>query len=754
MKLLFFSLLKDEIQIKFYKLSFDDNFHKIDSPEETHEIPEDIFFNGKEKSKIHIELYNSSKELLNKIDFQVDYCQNIIYIETDGIGKGLNFEIIFKNVTDLKVTISGKEFNSFNCIGTQNMKKLTILNYNFVSINVNNKVIYVNESIEKKDSNFVRYSLNLGDYKIIVQPSPIEDLKRPQFHLLMKKKNLFKNYYQEIEDLFLDYNKNNYKNKYHEIVNYYNKKIKESIEFQLNLSNKLLDEYFKENNIEIETIFRYIVFQLMNSGKKKYSKERAFFKETSDRLIHFYNKITLEGKLKINDKIILLYRIFVLYSLCRDMDSLNKININYFIVSECEENSIIDKAVKFYDEYVDNISEKSKVFPYLLNINSGIGYYNKEIVYSFDMINLNMIKAHLKELRPKILIFYNHAHDFLAYTMKNFPCVAVNLNYFLKKPSSKELIFDKYVKNNEESDNNTAIDLFMLFFHECMCHHKFAYNKNHNDSPKKTINESNQLIELERKCKFIEDDKEYILGGNCINKGDSGSFLELAYGKFGKDLIIHFMLKIEGKGNLLKRMDLFTGENCELLRKNLIMKFNAKERNINITGKNSIEEEIEEMEKLKISDQLLYQENKNQNQNKSQYIGKKVKRSIEENDNDDSSKDNINNKKKKYDNNNNSDNDNTFISREGELKEREEIEKRKDSCNSDDSENSDNSDNSEWEDNDKEFGKLYKKITRTYGFKEDEFLVRNIREKLNDIRLTPDERSDLELLLLFLDICV
>ena len=48
-------------------------------------------------------------------------------------------------------------------------------------------------------------------------------------------------------------------------------------------------------------------------------------------------------------------------------------------------------------------------------------------------------------------------------------------------------------------------------------------------SPKKIINESNDLIELERFCKYKEDDKEYILGSNCRNHGDSGSYLELAY---------------------------------------------------------------------------------------------------------------------------------------------------------------------------------------------------------------------------------
>jgi hypothetical protein len=85
-------------------------------------------------------------------------------------------------------------------------------------------------------------------------------------------------------------------------------------------------------------------------------------------------------------------------------------------------------------------------------------------------------------------------------------------------------------------------------------------NKNANNiSPKKIINESNDLIELERFCKYKEDDKEYILGSNYRNHGDSGSYLELAYGKYEKHLITTLMLKLKDKGNLIKRIDLFTG---------------------------------------------------------------------------------------------------------------------------------------------------------------------------------------------------
>ena len=71
----------------------------------------------------------------------------------------------------------------------------------------------------------------------------------------------------------------------------------------------------------------------------------------------------------------LLVKISLIYFECMDIVSLNKIDIEYYILSECEENSIIDKSKKFFYDFVSKINEESKIFPYLLNIDSGIGYY-------------------------------------------------------------------------------------------------------------------------------------------------------------------------------------------------------------------------------------------------------------------------------------------------------------------------------------------------------------------------------------------
>ena len=363
------------------------------------------------------------------------------------------------------------------------------------------------------------------------------------------------------------------------ILNYY-KKIINLYDFNLQLPKQYLKEYFKNNTIEFETIFKYNNYYLFNIGKKKYSKDIIFFKEICNKLEQFYNEIKNEESLEIYEKIILLSRITQILSDSPNNDSLKEMNVQYSIVSKCEKNSIIDKAINFYDQFVEKLTDKSKVFHSLVNLDSGIGEYTQESVYTFDMTNLKIIKAHLKELRPKVIIFFTLKNNNLANTQKIFPCVAVNRYKFFKESLEKKIDFEKKLKISEDDINDYAVNLFTIFYHESMGHNKFAYNKNCCVSPSKIINESKTLITLKRKCDFKEDTEnvEYVLGEDCFNKGDSGTFMDLAYCKFGRILITEMMREVKDKGNLINRVDLFVDENCEVLKKYITLKYLAKKK--------------------------------------------------------------------------------------------------------------------------------------------------------------------------------
>ena len=309
---------------------------------------------------------------------------------------------------------------------------------------------------------------------------------------------------------------------------------------------------------------------------------------------------------KIYEKILLFSKISRLLFHCDDLQSLNKINIKYFIVSECKENTIIGKAKKLYDDFVKKLTEDSKVFPYLLNLDSGASYYENEMVYTFDMTNLELMKFHLSKICPKIIVFYKNKNTVIGNIHKNVPCMGVNLCNFLKDYQHKKIFFNKAMKKNKEIADDIAIDLFILTIHENMGHFKFSYNKNKCKSPKRIINESNKLVELKNSREYKEDgsDNEYILSKKS-DEGDSGHFLELAFGKFKNYLILDIILKIKGKGNLLKRADLFTDSELQLLKKYSIMKVAAEKKKIKIEKKDTIEDEINEMEKYISYDNIV-----------------------------------------------------------------------------------------------------------------------------------------------------
>ena len=211
--LFFYTFLPQNPNIVSYKLSFEDNIRKIDSLEEIIDVPEDVFKYGKDKSKISIDFFSSSNEIMKTTEFPIYYySENNIYLGLGEDGNGYNLEFVFKNAKDLKIIKNEKEFNSFDTLGTKDRKKLTLINYSLQYININQKDINIREVIEKSGSvksNFYQISINLEDTKnIIVQP--IETLEMPDFHLIMKKGKFFDKFYNELLELMNDkYNYNN-----------------------------------------------------------------------------------------------------------------------------------------------------------------------------------------------------------------------------------------------------------------------------------------------------------------------------------------------------------------------------------------------------------------------------------------------------------------------------------------------------------------------------------------------------------------
>lgn len=109
-------------------------------------------------------------------------------------------------------------------------------------------------------------------------------------------------------------------------------------------------------------------------------------------------------------------------------------------MSKREENSILDFVEKFFQGYINNLSEDSKIFFKLLELDSGFGYHKGKIFHCFDMTNIYEIKAHLKELFIDTLIIYKANERVCAFIITKTGAAEINLSeipcyekFFLEK---------------------------------------------------------------------------------------------------------------------------------------------------------------------------------------------------------------------------------------------------------------------------------------------------------------------------------
>ena len=212
--------------------------------EHLYPIPEEVFEFGEDKALISINLYDSLSNVITEIKFDIYYCYNNVYIGKENTKSGYNFELDLMNALDLNVYLNKLQFNTFDTVNTKHRKKITILNYKSVFINVNNTKIEIKELIEQcqEKSFFYRFSINLIEEnpKIIVQPAKKFD--KPDLHLLKKDKSFIDIFYKEL--LQLIEKDSDYKSNYKEIIKFFTNNIA-SIEYKLNTSKKYLDKSYK-----------------------------------------------------------------------------------------------------------------------------------------------------------------------------------------------------------------------------------------------------------------------------------------------------------------------------------------------------------------------------------------------------------------------------------------------------------------------------------------------------------------------------
>jgi len=135
-------------------------------------------------------------------------------------------------------------------------------------------------------------------------------------------------------------------------------------DYFLNISKKKSEKELNKKEY-IDFFYNMMVFRIYNKhikgSKKSFDTVKSFvgyLKEKTD-------KIKEDTDLKLYQKILLIEQIgHILNKMSKD--SFLKSDINYIIMSKKEENSILDFVEKFFQGYISNLSEDSKIFFKLL----------------------------------------------------------------------------------------------------------------------------------------------------------------------------------------------------------------------------------------------------------------------------------------------------------------------------------------------------------------------------------------------------
>ena len=150
-------------------------------------------------------------------------------------------------------------------------------------------------------------------------------------------------------------------------------------------------------------------------------------------------------------------------------------------------NSILDKVIKFFNRYIDGLKEDSPVYYYLSFLDVGYGMYKKEFVYTYDLTSLKILKMHLKEVLSKNIIFCYIENSEIASTLPEFNGGYINEFHLLKNYKNfdniKNIIYDYPTNNlNEEIVDDISMNIVLNMIHENFGHQKYdlgEFNRNH-----------------------------------------------------------------------------------------------------------------------------------------------------------------------------------------------------------------------------------------------------------------------------------
>ncbi len=600
------------------------------------DIDDNKFKFGKDFIVTQMDIISEEKEkIIRTHSFHLYYGENIAYCYLNIIGS--TYELIFKepdisHFSQFKISSNNIDLNKFDNFGNEERKRLILINYkDDIPLFINGNKFFLPDF---KPKIITSNSFQLSFYNIkekIVSATEITLLNNIIVDIekyINDNKNILSNFYQEIKAFSKEEitSIDKHKKKLNEIINKNVNILDFEIKF-INYPNNYLEKIL--NNDEYVKVF-YIknIYSLLNNKKNKILKNRDYFLK-SISLFEEYNEKFLEDKSLTNyQRILVINNFFEIFRNSKGIEGFKNQKFKYYNLSKSNKNSIFSLTLNFLNSFINKLTTKSKLFFPILQINSDIGYYKGEQVYTFNIMNIEMIKTHLREIVPNILFFYGRNSKTEAYTKVDDGSIIINTkNTFIRDNIDD---FQKELKDkNLLEGKNKAIYLFRLLLHEMMGHKKYLYKNSQKPlSPIKVINKEGKLISLVHINKNEDNENCWkIFGDPQEAKGDSGHYLEAYLGQIDGEFVIHMFDKAKNLGKLIDNVELFVDENLEKLKQYIHLKYQLTSCNYRIDCSDmNIDEEINTIENdKKIKNIFLSKKTKRNQKKEEEKIIKKKK---------------------------------------------------------------------------------------------------------------------------------
>ena len=307
---------------------------------------------------------------------------------------------------------------------------------------------------------------------------------------------------------------------------------------------------------------------------------------------HYYSHKVIENFIEtIPPSLTKAERTLLIYSACRCLRTLLNNGVAMYVKELfhfCDLNEpdiIYNEAKKFNEKFIDELTEKSEMFLFLLQINSGssINKLTNDLTAKFSMLKVDQIKEHLRNSLPNHIIRINYPCKFEGLTFNEVKCTIISeIDIF-------GFFFDEQELRGGNTDEkyNKRLILANVMQHQSIGHIKFStkfysfkddkgnslfdMNEYMEDGPS-SPRQFYQIIkeENEKKENLIEIVEILIdESGNKVKKGESG----IAFNVFltrGDEKNMNILRESESDfSKIFKQPELFASEDLSALN-NLI----------------------------------------------------------------------------------------------------------------------------------------------------------------------------------------